>query len=124
MFGVVTVNHKQKKVNISFQKGILTFPKVREALVETKKYLDKGYQIVVEGYFSGKDYSREVKTFLFALEVLGQEKRILFLNRAKYRKAERRKLRIKAEKLYVKGKKVKEIAQKFGIPEKTVYRWL
>ena len=124
MKGIVTINHKHKKVNISFKKGILTFPMVKKALLNVKRYLDKNYQILVEGYFAGKGYSREVKAFLFALEILGQKEKIIFVDKAGYRKSERKKIRAKVEKLYEKGKKVRELSKRFKIPEKTIYRWI
>jgi len=121
---VTTVDHKNKRVKVSLGKEVLTFPMVKKALIQVKKYLGKNYQVVVEGYFAGREYSREVKAFLFALEVLGQKNRVVLIDKAGYRKAERRKLREKVEKLYVKGKRVKELAKQFRIPEKTVYRWV
>jgi hypothetical protein len=121
---VTTVDHKNKRVKVSLGKEVLTFPMVKKALIQVKKYLGKNYQVVVEGYFAGREYSREVKAFLFALEVLGQKNRVILIDKAGYRKAERRKLREKVEKLYVKGKRVKELAKQFKIPEKTVYRWV
>ncbi len=121
---VTTVDHKNKRVKVSLGKEVLTFPMVKKALIQVKKYLGKNYQVVVEGYFAGREYSREVKAFLFALEVLGQKNRVVLIDKAGYRKAERRKLREKVEKLYVKGKRVKELAKQFKIPEKTVYRWV
>ena len=119
-----TIDHKNRRVKVSLGKKVLTFPMVKKALVRVKGYLEKDYQIMVEGYFAGRGYPREVKAFLFALKMLGKENKVIFVDKAGYRKAERRKIRKRVEKLYVKGKKVKELSKQFKIPEKTIYRWV
>ncbi len=119
-----TVDHRNRKVKVSLGSKILTFPVVRKALIQVKNYLEKNYQIMIEGYFAGKEYSREIKAFLFALEILGKNDKVVFVDKAGYKKAERRKLKEKVEKLYVKGRRIKELSKQFKIPEKTIYRWV
>ncbi len=124
MQAMVKVDDRGKEVKISLTRGVLTFPMVKRALTSVKGYLDRGYHVTISGYSANKELSREIKAFMFALEILGQKEKIVFVEKARFRRAERRKLKADVKALYSQGRKVKELAQQFKIPEKTIYRWI
>ena len=61
---------------------------------------------------------------MLALSLFGNENRVIFENKARYSKAERRKSRVMMRKLRKRGYSAKQISEELGIPLKTIYRWL
>ena len=113
---------EDKVVEISLRGSSLTFEQVRGALLEVKELFDKGYKVKIKGYLSRK--SEAIEAFMFAVNFLGYNERVVFEEKAKYRKKDRKVLRKKAVELSKKGLSVKDIIAEINVPMKTVYRWL
>ncbi|MCS7385990.1 MAG: helix-turn-helix domain-containing protein [archaeon GB-1867-005] len=118
----VDVKPESKVVIVTFSGSSMNFKTIQSALIQLKSYIIEGYQIKLRGYMTRK--SSSLKAFMFALSLVGQENRIIFENKARYSKAERRRKRVKARELRRKGFTAKQISRELKIPLKTVYRWL
>ena len=118
----IDVKHSEKLVEILFTTTSVPFSSVREALLEVKEYIAKGYRVRVRGYLYRE--SRMLQAFTFALSLVGMEDIIIFENKSRYSKAERRVLREKARSMRRRGMSVKQISEELRVPLKTVYRWV
>lgn len=118
----VSVNAKEGVVEVLFEGATVSFEQVKAALTEVRGHFAKGYKIKMKGYLAKK--SEALKAFMFAIDLLGQSERIVFEEKARYSKAERRARRKRAVELRSRGLSVKEISAEVGVPIKTVYRWL
>ncbi len=118
----IDVKHGDKLVEILFTSTSVPFSSVKEALLEVKEYIAMGYRVKVKGYLYRE--SRALQAFTFALSLVGMEDVIVFENRARYSKAERRALRERARDMRRRGVSVKRISEELGVPLKTVYRWV
>ena len=118
----VDIKHEDKVVEILFHSNFVPFSSIKEALLEVREYLRRGYRVRVKGYLYRE--TREMKAFIFALELIGKKDLITFANKSRYSKVERRMLRRRAIKMRKEGFAVKEISKELGVPLKTVYRWL
>jgi len=118
----VKIRNDLKVVDVIFNSTTMNFNIIKPALKELKEFIVKGYKIKLRGYINKK--SRSLEAFQFALSLLNKEDCIVFINRSKYSKAERRKMKVKALNLKMKGFSVKQISKELNIPLKTVYRWV
>lgn len=118
----IDVNHGEKLVEILFTTTSVPFNSVKEALLEVKEYISKGYRVRVRGYLYRE--SRALQAFTFALSLVGMEDVIVFENKSRYSKAERRVLRERARSMRRRGMSVRQISEELGVPLKTVYRWV
>ncbi|MEM2464514.1 MAG: helix-turn-helix domain-containing protein [Candidatus Bathyarchaeia archaeon] len=94
---------------------------IEEILKELKQYIAEDYQIRLVGYIRKCNYLR---AFTLALSLFGHDDRIVFENKARYSKAERKEYRKVVMDLRRRGYSVKEISECLSIPLKTIYRWL
>ena len=117
----IEVNSQSKIVEVTFASAI-TFGMVEDALNQLKKYLAENYQIKMVGYIN-REYNY-LRAFMLALSLFGNENRIIFENKAKFKRAERRLIREQIQKLKDKEYSAKQMSEKLNIPLKTVYRWL
>ena len=117
----VEVKPEEKLVEVRFASS-LNFDLVEQVLNQMRIYIAKDFQIKLVGYINRK--SNYIRAFMLALSLFGNEDRVIFENKARYSKAERRKSRIKMRKLRRKGYSAKQISEELGIPLKTIYRWL
>ncbi|RLF16241.1 MAG: hypothetical protein DRJ97_01410 [Thermoprotei archaeon] len=113
---------EEKEVELYFEGATVTFEQVKEALSEVKEFFDEGYRVRIKGYLSRR--SEALEAFMFAVEFLGFKERLMFEERARYHKAERRTLKGRVVELSRRGLTVKEIASEVKVPLKTIYRWL
>jgi transposase len=60
---------------------------------------------------------------MLALSLFGNENRIIFENKAKFRRAERKIKRRQMQELKSKGYNAKQISEELDVPLKTIYRW-
>ncbi|MEM1588297.1 MAG: helix-turn-helix domain-containing protein [Candidatus Bathyarchaeia archaeon] len=116
----IEVNSEAKIIEVKFASSI-NFDMVEETLNQLKNYIAENYSIKLIGYIN-KDYNY-IKAFMLALSLFGNEKRIIFENKAKFRKAERKLLKKQMQELRREGYKAKQISEKLGVPLKTIYRW-
>lgn len=118
----IDVRHSGRLVEILFTTTSVPFSSVKEALLEVREYIAKGYRVRVKGYLYRE--SKALQAFTFALSLVGMEHVIVFENKSRYSKAERRVLREKARRMRRRGMSVKQISKELGVPLKTVYRWV
>ncbi len=118
---VVEVKPEEKLVEVRFASS-LNFDLVEQVLNQMKVYIAKDFQIKLVGYINRE--CNYLRAFMLALSLFGNEDRVIFENKARYSKAERRKSRIMMRKLRKKGYSAKQISEELGIPLKTIYRWL
>lgn len=117
----VEVKSQSKMVEVKFASSI-TLDMLEDALNQLHKYVAENYRIKVVGYINRK--YNYLRAFMLALSLFGNEDRIIFENKAKIRRAERRLMREQTLELRNKGYKAKQISEVLNIPLKTVYRWL
>lgn len=117
----ITVKPESQLVEIRFSSS-MNFDLMERALSQMKKYIAENYQIKVISY-TNRDCNY-IRAFMLALSLFGNENRIIFENRARYSRAERRKSRALVKELRSKGYSPKQIAENLNIPLKTIYRWL
>lgn len=118
----VKIRDDVKVVDIVFNSTVMNFNVIKPALKELKQFIAKGYKIKLKGYMGKR--SRSIEAFQFALSLLGKDDCIVFINKSRYSKAERRKMKIRALELRMKGFSAKQISKELNIPLKTVYRWI
>ncbi len=118
----VNIKHENKVVEVILSGSSMSFKHIKPVLNQLRNYIIEGYQIKFKGYLTRE--SSELKAFMFALSLFGFEDRIIFENKSRYSKADRRRKKAIAIKLRRKGLSVKEISNELDIPIKTIYRWL
>lgn len=118
----VNVDREEGVVDLLFEGASVTFEQVRAALDEIRAHFARGYKVKIRGYLARK--SEALEAFMYAVEFLGQGDRIVFEERARYSRAERRAKRTRALELRRQGRGAREISEEVGVPLKTVYRWL
>jgi len=118
----VKVKEEKKVIEITVISTNPSFRHIRDALTEVKPYISKGFRVVVRGYFNKRN--RVLEAFLFALSLVGKGEVIVFKNKARYARKERKELRNKARELRTKGYTIKQISRELKIPLKTIYRWV
>ncbi len=118
----LNIRHEHKVVEVIFGSSSMSFKHIKPILSQLKSYIIEGYQIKFKGYLTRE--SSELRAFMFALSLFGFENRIVFENKSRYSKADRRRKRKLAYELRNKGYSVREISEELNVPLKTVYRWL
>ncbi len=117
----IKVISESKIVEVEF--GLfISLDLIEEVLNQLRKYIAEDYQIKLIGYIS-REYNY-IKAFTLALSLFGKEDRIIFENKAKFSKAERRSKKRQMQELKRIGYNAKQISEELGIPLKTIYRWL
>jgi hypothetical protein len=124
------VNNKKYSIKILSESKIievdfrtyLSFDTVEEVLNQLREYIAKDYRIKIMGYIN-REYNY-IKAFMLALSLFGKEDRIIFENKAKFSKAERRLKKERIQELRRMGYSAKQISEELGVPLKTIYRWL
>jgi len=117
----IEVKSESKTVEITFASTI-TLDLLEEALNQLKTFITENYQIKIVGYIN-REYNY-LRAFMLALSLFGNEKRVTFENKAKFRRAERKLMKKQMQELRDKGYNAKQILEKLNIPLKTIYRWL
>jgi hypothetical protein len=124
------VNNKKYSIKILSESKIievdfrtyLSFDTVEEVLNQLREYIAEDYRIKIMGYIN-REYNY-IKAFMLALSLFGKEDRIIFENKAKFSKAERRLKKERIQELRRMGYSAKQISEELGVPLKTIYRWL
>ncbi|MEM1601911.1 MAG: helix-turn-helix domain-containing protein [Candidatus Bathyarchaeia archaeon] len=117
----IIVRPECRLVEIRFSSP-LNLDLMEEALGQLRGYLAEEYRIKIISYV---DRSRNyIRAFMLALSLFGYEDRVIFENKARYSKAERRRRKEIVRELKNKGYSAKRIAEHLNIPLKTIYRWL
>ncbi|MEM3507382.1 MAG: helix-turn-helix domain-containing protein [Candidatus Bathyarchaeia archaeon] len=117
----IEVNTENKIVEVKFVSAI-SFDIVEDVLNQLRDYVVKNYQIKIMGYIS-RDYNY-IRAFKLALSLFGNQDRIIFENKAKFSKAERKLRKKQMQELRNKGYNAKQISKELNVPLKTIYRWL
>jgi translation initiation factor IF-3 len=117
----IEVKSESKMVEVAFGPSI-SFDMVEEVLNQLRKYIAEDYRIKLVGYIS-REYNY-LKAFTLALSLFGKEDRVIFENKAKFNKAERRLKKRQMQELRSKGYNAKQTSEELGVPLKTIYRWL
>jgi len=117
----IEVKSESKTVEVTFASAI-TLDMLEEALNQLKTFITENYQIKIVGYLN-REYNY-LRAFMLALSLFGNEKRVTFENKAKFRRAERKLMKERMQELREKGYNAKQISEKLNIPLKTIYRWL
>lgn len=117
----IEVKPQSKTIEVTFASAV-TFDMVEDVLNQVRGYVAENYQIRIMGYVNME--SNYLKAFMLGLSLFGNEDRIVFENKAKFRRAERRLIREQVQELRDKGYSAKEMSEKSNIPLKTIYRWL
>ncbi len=118
---VVEVKPEERLVEVRFTSS-MNFNLVEHVLNQMRAYIAKDFQIKLIGYMNRE--CNYLRAFTLALSLFGNEGRVIFENKSRYSKAERRKSRILMRKLREKGYSAKQISEELGIPLKTIYRWI
>jgi len=118
----INIRHEDKTVEILFTGTSTPFSSVKKALLEVREYIKTGYKVKVKGYMYKE--SKVLQAFIFALDLVGMEDVIVFENKSRYSKSQRKLLKRKAIDLMRSGMTVKEISRELHVPLKTVYRWV
>lgn len=118
---VVEVKPEERLVEVRFTSS-MNFNLVEHVLNQMRAYIAKDFQIRLIGYMNRE--CNYLRAFTLALSLFGNEGRVIFENKSRYSKAERRKSRILMRKLREKGYSAKQISEELGIPLKTIYRWI
>jgi hypothetical protein len=87
-----------------------------------RKYIAEDYRLKSIGYI-GREYNY-LKAFALALSLFGKEDSVIFENKARFDKAERRLKKKQMQELKSKGYNAKEVLEVLSVPLKTIYRWL
>lgn len=117
----VSVDSSRKVVEVRFA-STANFDLVEEILKGLKQYIAEDYQIKFIGYINRECHY--LRAFMLALSLFGHENRIVFENKARYSKSDRRKCKVLVKELRMKGYSAKQISENLNIPLKTIYRWL
>ncbi|MGB9960467.1 MAG: helix-turn-helix domain-containing protein [Candidatus Bathyarchaeales archaeon] len=117
----IEVNSENKIVEVTFASAI-TLDMVEDTLKQLKKYVTENYQIKMVGYIN-REYNY-LRAFTLALSLFGHENCVIFENKAKIKRAERRLIRKQIQELKDKGYSAKQMSEKLNVPLKTIYRWL
>jgi hypothetical protein len=117
----IEVKSESKMVKVEFGPSI-SFDMVEEVLNQLRKYIAEDYRVKLIGYISREH--NYLKAFTLALSLFGKEDRVIFENKAKFNKAERRLKKRQMQELRIKGYKAKQMSEALGVPLKTIYRWL
>lgn len=116
----VIVKPENRTVEVKFNSSV-NFDLMERVLNQLRHYIAENYQIRIMGYIN-RDCNY-LRAFMFALSLFGVEDRIVFENRSRYSKAERRKNKVLVRELRSRGYSIKQIATDLNIPLKTIYRW-
>jgi hypothetical protein len=117
----VEVNSESKVVEVELRTPI-SLDIVEEVLNQLRKYIAEDYRIKVIGYIA-REYNY-LKAFTLALSLFGKEDRVVFENKARFNRAERRLKKKQMQELRSKGYNAKQMSEALGVPLKTIYRWL
>lgn len=117
----ISVDSVKKMVEVKFGANV-NFDLIEEILMKLKRYITEDYQIKFIGYINRE--CNYLRAFMLALSLFGHEERVIFENKARYSKAERRKCRAIVKDLKRQGYSARQISEKLNIPLKTVYRWI
>ena len=117
----VEVDSESKVVEVELRTPI-SLDIVEEVLNQLRKYIAEDYRIKVIGYIT-REYNY-LKAFTLALSLFGKEDRVVFENKARFNRAERRLKKKQMQELRSKGYSAKQISEALGVPLKTIYRWL
>ncbi|MCQ5341022.1 MAG: helix-turn-helix domain-containing protein [Candidatus Methanomethylicia archaeon] len=117
----IKVISESKIVEVDFG-SFVSLDLIEEILNQLREYIAEGYQIKLIGYIS-REYNY-IKAFTLALSLFGKEDRIIFENKAKFSKAERKLKKEQMQELRRRGYNAKKISEELGVPLKTIYRWL
>lgn len=117
----IEVKPQSKVVEIRFASTI-TLDIIEDVLNRLKGYVAENYQIKMIGYIN--EQSNYLRAFMLALSLFGNEDRVIFENKARFKRAERRLMRGRVRELRDEGYNVKQISERLNIPLKTIYRWL
>jgi hypothetical protein len=117
----VEVNSESKVVEVELRTPI-SLDIVEEVLNQLRKYIAEDYRIKVIGYIT-REYNY-LKAFTLALSLFGKEDRVIFENKARFNRAERRLKKKQMQELRSKGYNAKQMSEALGVPLKTIYRWL
>ncbi|MCQ5337089.1 MAG: helix-turn-helix domain-containing protein [Candidatus Methanomethylicia archaeon] len=117
----IRVISESKIVEVDFG-SFVSLDLIEEILNQLREYIAEGYQIKLIGYIS-REYNY-IKAFTLALSLFGKEDRIIFENKAKFSKAERKLKKEQMQELRRRGYNAKKISEELGVPLKTIYRWL
>jgi hypothetical protein len=117
----VEVDSESKVVEVELRTPI-SLDIVEEVLNQLRKYIAEDYRIKVIGYIT-REYNY-LKAFTLALSLFGKEDRVIFENKARFNRAERRLKKKQMRELRSKGYSAKQISEALGVPLKTIYRWL
>ncbi len=116
----IEVIPENKIIEVKFASAI-SFDKLEEAINQLRNYIAENYCIKLIGYIN-KEFNY-LKAFMLALSLFGNENRIIFENKAKFRRAERKIKRKQMQELKSKGYNAKQISKELNVPLKTIYRW-
>jgi|YelNatPaOPRAMG01_1025707.scaffolds.fasta_scaffold39712_2 hypothetical protein len=116
----IEVIPENKIIEVKFTSAI-SFDKLEEAINQLRSYIAENYCIKLIGYIN-KEFNY-LKAFMLALSLFGNENRIIFENKAKFRRAERKIKRRQMQELKSKGYNAKQISEELDVPLKTIYRW-
>ncbi|MEM2027484.1 MAG: HAD family hydrolase [Candidatus Bathyarchaeia archaeon] len=117
----VIVKPEDKLVEVRFSSPI-NFDLMEETLSQLKDYIAKNYRVKIISYVNRS--CNYVRAFMLALSLFGNEDRIIFENKARYSKVERKKSKMLVKELKSRGYSAKEISESLNIPLKTIYRWM
>jgi len=117
----IEVKSENRTVEVTFASAI-TLDMLEEALSQLKTFITENYQVKIIGYIN-REYNY-LRAFMLALSLFGNEKRVIFENKAKFRRVERKLMKKQTQELRNKGYTAKQISEKLNIPLKTIYRWL
>jgi hypothetical protein len=117
----IEVKSQTKVVKVTFT-SVITLDMVEDVLNQLREYVAENYQIKMLGYVNTE--TNYLRAFTLALSLFGKEDRVVFEDKAKFRRAQRRLMREKIQELKDKGYSVKQMAEESNIPLKTIYRWL
>jgi hypothetical protein len=117
----IEVKSESKIVKVEFGPSI-SFDMIEEVLNQLRKYIAEDYRIKLIGYIN-REYNY-LKAFTLALSLFGKEDRVIFENKAKFNKAERRLKKRQIQELRSMGYNAKQISEELSVPLKTIYRWL
>jgi len=117
----IEVRSESKMVEVKFTSAV-SFYTIEEVLNQLRGYIAEDYCIKLVGYINRE--SNYLRSFMLALSLFGNENRIIFENKARFRKAERRLRKRQMLELRNRGYTAKQISEELKIPLKTIYRWL
>jgi len=117
----IEVRPESKMVEVRFTSAVSLYM-IEEVLNQLRGYIAEDYCVKLVGYINRE--SNYLRAFMLALSLFGNENRIIFENKARFRKAERRLRKRQMLELRSRGYNAKQISEELNIPLKTIYRWL